>query len=120
MALTDYYCVFNRLRGTSLVSPEDLRQACRQFGKLGFAFGLATIGAVTVVQMQGGLDTNSLNVTALLQQHAYLTAGILARSHRVSAIVAAAWLAEEEARGQVARDESIEGLRYYPNRFLSG
>ncbi|KAL3927085.1 MAG: hypothetical protein SGARI_005418, partial [Bacillariaceae sp.] len=34
MSLTDIYCLFNRARGTNLISPEDMRQACSKLGGL--------------------------------------------------------------------------------------
>ena len=35
MAMTDVYCLFNRARGTELVSPDDLLQACTCFPQAG-------------------------------------------------------------------------------------
>lgn len=35
MTLTDAYCLYNRARGTDLVSPDDLVDACKLFGSLG-------------------------------------------------------------------------------------
>ena len=35
MAMADIYCLFNRARGTELVSPDDLLQACTCFPQAG-------------------------------------------------------------------------------------
>jgi ESCRT-II complex subunit VPS36 len=35
MAMADVYCLFNRARGTELVSPDDLLQACSCFPQAG-------------------------------------------------------------------------------------
>lgn len=35
MLLTDAYCLYNRARGTDLISPEDMYSACSLFDKLG-------------------------------------------------------------------------------------
>jgi hypothetical protein len=35
MTLTDVYCLYNRARGTSLISPDDLLEACGLFVRLG-------------------------------------------------------------------------------------
>jgi hypothetical protein len=35
MTLTDAYCLYNRARGTDLVSPDDLVDACKLLGSLG-------------------------------------------------------------------------------------
>lgn len=37
MALPDAYCLFNRARGTSLVSPDDLFAACSMMDKMSLA-----------------------------------------------------------------------------------
>ena len=34
MTLTDVYCLYNRARGTELISPDDLLEACELFSKL--------------------------------------------------------------------------------------
>jgi hypothetical protein len=35
MTLTDVYCLYNRARGTELISPEDLLEACQLFPAVG-------------------------------------------------------------------------------------
>ena len=45
MALPDIYCLFNRARGTELVSPDDLVQSCRLWTKLGLPFRLETFAS---------------------------------------------------------------------------
>ena len=31
LSIIDFYCMYNRARGTNLVSPEDIRSACERF-----------------------------------------------------------------------------------------
>jgi len=49
MTLTDVYCVFNRARGTELVSPDDLLAACKLLSTLGLPLRLRSFpSGVTV------------------------------------------------------------------------
>jgi ESCRT-II complex subunit VPS36 len=45
MSLTDAYCLYNRARGTDLVSPEDLLDAARLLGRLGLGMRERTLDA---------------------------------------------------------------------------
>lgn len=47
-----------------------------------------------------------------------LTAELLAQDIGISVLLAKERLLTTEKAGQVCRDESIEGLRFYPNLFL--
>ena len=53
MAMADVYCLFNRARGSELVSPDDLLQACTCFPQAGVPLRVKqfTTGAL-VVQSQ--------------------------------------------------------------------
>lgn len=33
MSIIDFYCMYNRARGTNLISPEDIREACERFNQ---------------------------------------------------------------------------------------
>ena len=51
MTLADVYCLFNRARGTELISPDDLLQAVSLFGSTGAPMHLRTFSSgVLVVQ----------------------------------------------------------------------
>ena len=51
LALTDVYCIFNRARGTELVSPDDLLAAGKLFPQLGASMQLKRFtSGVLVVQ----------------------------------------------------------------------
>lgn len=49
LTLTDVYCIYNRARGTELVSPDDLLQACRLFADLGLPIQLRKFDSGVVV-----------------------------------------------------------------------
>lgn len=50
MAMADVYCLFNRARGTELVSPDDLLQACTCFPQAGVPLSIKefSTGALVV------------------------------------------------------------------------
>lgn len=53
-----------------------------------------------------------------LEEHGSLTAEELAQTLGMSVLLARERLMTTEKHGQACRDETIEGLRFYPNRFL--
>jgi ESCRT-II complex subunit VPS36 len=53
-----------------------------------------------------------------LEEQGSLTAEELAQTLGISVLLARERLMTTEKHGQACRDESIEGLRFYPNRFL--
>lgn len=53
IALTDLYCLFNRARGTSLISPEDLHRACLLFEKLNLPVKLRRFDSGVLVVQSG-------------------------------------------------------------------
>lgn len=53
IALTDLYCFFNRARGTSLISPEDLHRACLLFEKLNLPVKLRRFDSGVLVVQYG-------------------------------------------------------------------
>ena len=50
MAMADVYCLFNRARGSELVSPDDLLQACTCFSQAGVPLSIKefSTGALVV------------------------------------------------------------------------
>jgi ESCRT-II complex subunit VPS36 len=55
-----------------------------------------------------------------LEEQGSLTAEELAQTLGISVLLARERLLTTEKHGQGCRDESIEGFRFYPNRFLQG
>lgn len=120
MALTDVYCRVNRARGLELLSPEDLIKACHMLEQLNLPIRLRRFDSgVKVLQLQSHSDANVVKNTALaLEEQGSLTAEELAQTLGMSVLLARERLMTTEKHGQACRDESIEGLRFYPNRFL--
>ncbi|CAM9262352.1 unnamed protein product [Discosporangium mesarthrocarpum] len=122
MTLPDIFSLFNRARGTELVSPSDLLATARLLGSMGLGMSLRQFDSgVLVVQA----DTHSDQaVGERLAKEAGegvgaggLVATQVARSMKVSITLAVEHLHTAERTGLLCRDESIEGTRFYPNLF---
>jgi len=156
MTLTDAYCLYNRARGTDLVSPGDLREAAELLSASsappsssrgsGGGLGGVLVG-ITLRVFPSGLQVLQLadfsedaaagRIERLLRARSvaaaaadgaaltdlaaspYLTALDLATQWAVPLPIAEQLLLGAEARGRLARDDSISGLRFYLNLFLA-
>lgn len=117
MSLADVYCRVNRARGLELLSPEDLLEACKLL-----------IGPIKLRQFPSGamvlqLDNHddelvSQETAELVEKSTSISADELARVVGISLLLANERLLTAERLGKLCRDESIEGLRFYPNLFL--
>lgn len=115
--MADAYCRVNRARGLELLSPEDLLHAC-----------LMLDGPIKLRQFPSGamvleLETHDENVVAeatfeLIEASDSVSVEELAASLNISFILAKERLLTCERAGLCCRDESMEGLRFYPNMFL--
>lgn len=117
MSLTDAYCRVNRARGLELVSPEDLYRACR---RLITPLKLRVFDSgVMVLQLSEQDDSVTVEDTeATIKAHGSLTAQELSQMLGISMLLAKERLLTTEKFGKICRDESIEGVRFYPNLFL--
>ncbi|XP_064405346.1 vacuolar protein-sorting-associated protein 36-like [Halichondria panicea] len=120
MSLSDVYCRFNRARGMELVSPEDVVNACNQFKSLSLPLRMRRFDSgVLVVQSLSHSEEVIIKTTAeLIKESGSLTAEELSKHSGVSIMLANERLLGTEKVGLVCRDDSVEGLRFYPNRFL--
>jgi len=91
ISLSDAFCVFNRARGVSLVSPQDIYQASALLKSKGLKFQLRTYDSG--VHVLESLDFNDAAVMTRIQSlvegsPAGITAADLARDEKVSVLVA--------------------------------
>uniref|UniRef100_A0A4W5RDX1 Vacuolar protein-sorting-associated protein 36 n=1 Tax=Hucho hucho TaxID=62062 RepID=A0A4W5RDX1_9TELE len=100
MALTEVYCLVNRARGMELLSPEDLVNACKMFESL-------KLPLRSVSNCEHFLSLGSL------------TAEEFAKLLGLSVLLSKERLLLAEKMGHLCRDDSVEGLRFYPNLFNS-
>ena len=141
MTLTDVYCLYNRARGTNLISPEDLLDAVAVMKPLNLGMSERTFpnSGVKVLQDDAFDDTTmALQLAQLAQDHMVmtmnnqppqpsqpssltsqggLTAMTVSRELHVSALLAQEQLIVAEKLGYLCRDETLETTRFFPNLF---
>jgi ESCRT-II complex subunit VPS36 len=124
MTLTDVYCLYNRARGSNLLSPEDLLHAIDHMERLslGLSHRVFPTTGLRVLQ-DAALDDDQL-AKRILQEFAEetkTTAGITeieaSRRLHVSVLLAHEQLLAAERSGYLVRDETTESIRFFPNRF---
>jgi ESCRT-II complex subunit VPS36 len=116
VCLTDVFCLFNRARGTNLISPEDLRQACQLLGDLQLGLSQRTFpSGIVVVQLDDLYDTRQQGdrLVALCPTTALEASPLL----KLSPLLALEQLEDAERQGLLCRDVTLETTRFYPNRF---
>ena len=123
MTLTDAFCRVNRARGLELVSPEDLLNACKSFpSSLPLelhTFPKSGVIAIRSTDSETGVKAVKATEEALnAKVEVGLTAEELARSAGISVVLAKERLLAAEEDGRACRDDTVEGLRFFPNLFL--
>lgn len=117
ISLTEAYCRINRARGLCLLSPEDVLAA---LGSIQHPIKLVKFtSGLTVVQLSS-LDEAAWTkrISKLIEEAGCLSAEQLAIQLKTSAVLALERLLQVEASSEACRDESVNGLVFYPNRFL--
>ncbi|ESN97504.1 hypothetical protein HELRODRAFT_177933 [Helobdella robusta] len=121
MTLTEAYCRVNRARGMELLSPEDLDQACMLFDWLNLSIKMKEFeDGVKVVQLRSCDEAVlALQTEQIVTENGCLTAEQLADIIGLSVVLAKERAQTAEKLGKLCRDESIEGVKFYPNLFAS-
>lgn len=65
MAMADVYCLFNRARGSELVSPDDLLQACTCFPQAGVPLTIKQFSTGALVVQSRSHSTEQVCVMSL-------------------------------------------------------
>lgn len=121
--LIDIYCLFNRARGTELISPDDLLQACSLWEKFDVPVVLRKFDrGVMVIQTKSHSDEEVFaKIKVLVMKPDALRAGISASDAAMTLAVAPAMAKEHllsaESKGILCRDISPDGFRFYINLF---
>lgn len=122
--LTDLYCMVNRARGMQLISTEDLLNACLTLDQQRLGVSLVTFpSGLMVVQSDDYNNEEMDNEVATIVQSVYevkstgITAQELAVDSGIVPSLAKQRLLSAEDRGLVCRDESLQGLLFWPNLF---
>lgn len=117
MLIEDLYCVFNRLRGTDLVTPHDFMASLTHVGK-GPVLRLRQLHGALCVQRKGVDEEKVAKELSKECEKTPLSAAQVSKLRQVSLRLAQVQLLDAEERGFVCRDDSIEGLVFYHNFFL--
>jgi len=119
MTVSDAFCRVNRARGYELISPEDLLNAAMHMERLGLPVRLRILSSgVKSFELINHNETKDLEqIQTLVEQASSLSADQLANQLAIPVILARERLIAAETFGLLCRDDSIEGLRFYPNLF---
>nr|XP_039254070.1 vacuolar protein-sorting-associated protein 36-like [Styela clava] len=118
--LSDAYCMINRARGLEMLSPDDMINACKMFESMKLPVRMKTYDSgVSVIQLETHSEEKSVTQTvALVTDSESLTAQQLANLIEISVFLAKERLILAEKLGKLCRDDSVEGLRFFVNRFV--
>lgn len=121
ITLTDAFCRVNRARGLELISPEDLLNACNALKDTTLPMSLHKFDTgVMVLQTSSHSQEEILQSTLnMVESTGSLTAEELSKAMNLSVILAKERLLLAQGEGKVCRDDSVQGLRFYPNLFLT-
>lgn len=121
LTLSGAYCCFNRARGMDLVSPDDIKNACERMQNIPeLQLRLVQYKSGLLVIQSQTCDSEEIlgKTTSMVEQAGCLTPLQLASRLSISVQLARQRLCQAELEGKLCRDESIEGLKFYPNKFL--
>eukprot|EP01006_Ploeotia_vitrea_P048192 TRINITY_DN67207_c6_g2_i2.p1 TRINITY_DN67207_c6_g2~~TRINITY_DN67207_c6_g2_i2.p1 ORF type:complete len:495 (+),score=42.23 TRINITY_DN67207_c6_g2_i2:44-1528(+) len=126
LSLVDVFCLYNRARGTDLVSPDDIAKACNLFGPLNLPLKVKRFDSgVLVVQSKDKHSTKAIQESIRVYLagtpekagHAFVTPRELATLLGVPLQLANEYLLDAEKSTLLCRDESMEGISFYLNFF---
>ena len=118
MTITEVYCRINRARGLELVSPDDVLNACKLLNGP-MKLRQYPSGAI-ILQLENHSDEQvAVDVEDQVKESGSMSVEECARIKHISVLLAHERFLIAERAGKVCRDESVEGLRFYPNLFLT-
>lgn len=119
MTLTDVYCLFNRARGTNLISPDDILAASSLLDSLKLGMTLRSFpSGVKVIQLDAFDDVKMATQLKELSLTKPLTSMQVSRDLHIPSLLAQEQLLAAERMGYLCRDVTLETTRFYPNRFV--
>lgn len=124
VTLPDVYCAYNRARGSDLISPEDMLRAALLMEKLGLPMRLRDFpSGVRVLESITRSEERSTKALVTLVEHADANKGIdavgIADRLGIAVSLALEELLVAEDGGFICRDESLQGLFFFPNRWAA-
>eukprot|EP00092_Neocalanus_flemingeri_P005064 GFUD01005445.1.p1 GENE.GFUD01005445.1~~GFUD01005445.1.p1 ORF type:complete len:379 (+),score=127.84 GFUD01005445.1:302-1438(+) len=121
MTLTDAFVRVNRARGLELVSPDDILLASKALKEASLPMSLHTFNSGVMVLRTSNHSEEEVkqNLMNQLESVGSFTPEEMSTNLGLSVILAKERLLSAESEGLLCRDDSVEGLRFYPNRFLT-
>jgi len=133
MTLTDVYCLFNRARGTNMISPEELLDALKLVEVLGLGLKLREFEESGVIVIQEAGFDDSVMAEQILEYldgeettsgdgvtvYVGVTALEAGKILKISALLTNEILLGAEREGVLCRDVTISAQRFYRNVFAS-
>ena len=125
MTLTDVYCLYNRARGTNMISPEDFLKAVEFMHTLQLPTSKRNFQNIGLVVLQESTWSDEQMAERLLELitqsniHTGLSALDVNRAFKISPLLANEHLQASEQLGFLCRDVTLEGVRFFPNRFCN-
>ena len=123
LTLTEVFCLYNRARGTDLISPADCLKACEMMGGEGVGGGgdglrvVELRSGVRVVCKEGMVERGVEELRRVVGEGRGLTALEAGTLLGLSVLLVEERCSIAEGRGWIVRDESVEGCRWWPNLF---
>jgi ESCRT-II complex subunit VPS36 len=119
MTLTDVYCLFNRARGTNLISPDDILAAAPLLSDIHLGMSLRSFpSGVKVIQLDAFDDVTMAKKLQKMSLAKPLTSLHVSRDLHIPSLLAQEQLLAAERLGYLCRDVTLETTRFYPNRFV--
>ncbi|KAK9488383.1 EAP30/Vps36 family-domain-containing protein [Lipomyces starkeyi] len=124
LTLFDLYALYNRARGLSLISPKDFYRACSIFEKLRLPFRLRKFRTGVVVVQEAYYSDDAVNSMLMnwikkTSCERGISLGVTAQDVNQrfgwSVTIALEELEIAEVSGNLSRDSSVEGTRFYEN-----
>jgi ESCRT-II complex subunit VPS36 len=124
ITIADAYCSYNRARATTeLVSPDDFDAALRllRTSEVNSDLELFKLpSGIRALQMDVSKESGGAKALAsLAEERSCLTALDIVQERGIPIQVAMNMLESAERAGFLARDDTTDGVRFFPNRFIS-
>lgn len=122
ITLTDVFCLFNRARGSNLISPEDLLMAANilndDLSELGISQKTFDGSGIVVLQLNSRMIVETDEWKDKIETLCPTTALEASHSLKVSPVLALEQLQQAEKWGWLCRDTTLETTRFYTNVYF--
>ncbi|MES1909633.1 MAG: hypothetical protein MHM6MM_002338 [Cercozoa sp. M6MM] len=129
LQIPEAFCLFNRARGSELVSPQDMMHAVEAFPQIRSPITMHQFESGVSVLQSAEFSAQSMlqRILELLEEEqqnlprhkwARLSSSLLAQKLHISAALALEHLLQAERIGELCRDETPHDIFFYKMRFL--